>query len=35
MYQAKENGKNNYLLYDESMGNGPEGIVLSVRTEKR
>jgi diguanylate cyclase (GGDEF)-like protein len=31
MYQAKYGGKNNYALYDESMGDGPEGIVLAVR----
>jgi diguanylate cyclase (GGDEF)-like protein len=35
MYQAKYSGKNNYFLYDESMGDGPEGIVLSVRPNKK
>jgi predicted signal transduction protein with EAL and GGDEF domain len=35
MYQSKYNGKNNYFLYDESMGDGPEGIVLSVRPSKK
>ncbi|MDR2586647.1 MAG: GGDEF domain-containing protein [Coriobacteriales bacterium] len=35
MYQTKAAGKNNYCLYDTSMGDGPEGIVLSVRKRKR
>jgi diguanylate cyclase (GGDEF)-like protein len=35
MYQTKATGKNNYCLYHTSMGDGPEGAVLSVRTRKR
>jgi diguanylate cyclase (GGDEF)-like protein len=35
MYHAKAGGKNNYSLYDESMGDGPDDIILSVRTRKR
>ncbi|MDR2106869.1 MAG: GGDEF domain-containing protein [Coriobacteriales bacterium] len=35
MYQAKYSGKNTYFLYDESMGDGPEGAVLSVRANPR
>jgi diguanylate cyclase (GGDEF)-like protein len=35
MYQSKYHGKNNYHLYDESMGDGPEGAVLSIRTKSR
>jgi diguanylate cyclase (GGDEF)-like protein len=35
MYQSKYRGKGAYFLYDEAMGNGPEGIVLSVRTSTR
>jgi diguanylate cyclase (GGDEF)-like protein len=35
MYQTKATGKNNYCLYDASMGDGPEGVVLSVRVRKR
>jgi GGDEF domain-containing protein len=35
MYQSKYHGKNNYYLYDESMGDGPEGAVLSIRTRSR
>jgi diguanylate cyclase (GGDEF)-like protein len=35
MYQSKYTGKNRYSLYDEAMGNGPEGAVLSVRACSR
>jgi diguanylate cyclase (GGDEF)-like protein len=35
MYQSKYHGKNNYHLYDKSMGDGPEGVVLSIRTKSR
>ncbi|MDR2586646.1 MAG: GGDEF domain-containing protein [Coriobacteriales bacterium] len=35
MYQAKAAGKNNYSLYDVAMGDGPEGVTLSVRKRKR
>jgi diguanylate cyclase (GGDEF)-like protein len=35
MYQAKAQGKNGYVLYHESMGEGPEGVTLSIRTNKR
>lgn len=35
MYQAKYSGKNNYFLYDEAMGDGPEGAILSIRTHPR
>jgi diguanylate cyclase (GGDEF)-like protein len=35
MYQAKYNGKNNYCLYNESLGDGPEGVVLSIRKSSR
>jgi diguanylate cyclase (GGDEF)-like protein len=35
MYQAKDSGKGNYRLYDESMGDGPENVTLSVRRDKR
>jgi diguanylate cyclase (GGDEF)-like protein len=35
MCQARSQGKNNYLLYDETMGDGPEGVVLSIRTTQR
>jgi diguanylate cyclase (GGDEF)-like protein len=35
MYQAKAQGKNGYFLYDETLGDGPEGVVLSIRTAPR
>jgi diguanylate cyclase (GGDEF)-like protein len=35
MYQAKSSGKNNYFLYDKSMGDGPKDVVLSVRVNPR
>ncbi|MDR1015000.1 MAG: GGDEF domain-containing protein [Coriobacteriales bacterium] len=35
MYEAKHGGKGNYFLYDESMGNGPDGALLAVRTAPR
>jgi diguanylate cyclase (GGDEF)-like protein len=35
MYHAKYHGKNNYCLYEDAMGDGPEGVILSVRTRKR
>jgi diguanylate cyclase (GGDEF)-like protein len=35
MYQSKYHGKNTYFLYDESMGDGPEGATLSVRVNPR
>ena len=35
MYKAKYGGKNNYILYDDSMGDGIEGVVLSIRNKKR
>jgi diguanylate cyclase (GGDEF)-like protein len=35
MYQTKYKGKNGYCLYDESMGDGPEDVVLSVRVNRR
>jgi diguanylate cyclase (GGDEF)-like protein len=35
MYQAKAQGKNGYCLYDDAMGEGPEGVVLSIRTSPR
>jgi diguanylate cyclase (GGDEF)-like protein len=35
MYQAKAQGKNRYFLYDEALGDGPEGVTLSIRTGPR
>ena len=35
MYKSKFGGKNNYTLYDCSMGEGTEDMVLVVRTKKK
>ena len=35
MYKAKYGGKNNYVLYDKSMGDGDEGMALTVRSGKK
>jgi len=35
MYKSKFGGKNNYTLYDSSMGEGSEDMVLVVRTKKK